>query len=83
MQRCKEVTRLYASDDIRSAPWRTRLGVRIHLMLCRHCRRYVRELGRIGEAVRDLVKDTSEHAGRNDALARRVLRESGGSSGQS
>lgn len=58
MLRCREVTRLHASDELASAPWRTRLGVRLHLMLCRHCRRYVRELARIGEAARALYRDS-------------------------
>lgn len=73
MLRCNEVTRLCASEDIRDAPWRTRVAVRIHLMMCRHCRRYVRELARIGEAVRALGRDEAEETVRNEALLRRVL----------
>lgn len=81
MLRCKEVTRLHASDEIRSASWRTRLGVRMHLMLCRHCRRYVRELGRIGDAVRDLYRDAPGAPDRDEALLRRVLPQSDQTSG--
>lgn len=81
MLRWKEVTRLLASDDIDSPSFGTRLAVRMHLMLCRHCRRYKRELARIGDAVRDLAKDAPEDPSRTDALVRRILRESGGSSG--
>lgn len=77
MLRCREVTRLYATDEIRSASWKTRIGVRVHLMLCRHCRRYVRELARIGDAVRSLVHDVADAPDQDDALVRRVLRGSG------
>jgi anti-sigma factor RsiW len=73
MLRCKEVTRLCASDEIRSAPLMTRLGVRVHLMMCRHCRRYVRELARIGDAVRALYRDQAEAPERDEAIVRRVL----------
>lgn len=76
MLRCKEVTRLHASDEIRSAPLITRLGVSLHLMMCRHCRRYVRELDRISEAVRDLYHGAVD-AREQEEIVRRVLRESG------
>jgi len=78
MLRCKEVTRLCASDDIRSASFKTRVAVRMHLALCRHCRRYVRELSRIGAAVRDLYEAASEGPDHADALVRRVLGQSDG-----
>jgi hypothetical protein len=76
MLRCNEVTRLCASEDVRDASWRTRIAVRLHLMMCRHCRRYVRELSRIGAAARALVRDEAEEAERNEDLIRRVLPES-------
>lgn len=73
---CKEVTRLHASDEIRMAPLRTRLRVRMHLMLCRHCRRYVRELARIGAVARELIRSAADDPDRDEALIRRVLSES-------
>lgn len=76
MLRCKEVTRLCASEDIRGAPWTTRFAVRMHLMMCRHCRRYVRELARIGAAARALMRDETGDEARNEALLRRVLPDS-------
>ena len=77
MLRCKDVTRLCASDEIRTAPSMTRLGVRMHLMLCRHCRRYARELTRIAAAARALYRDAADTRERDEAMVRRVLRESG------
>lgn len=73
MLRCREVTRLYASEEVLAAPLRVRLAAWLHLRLCRHCRRYVRELARIGQAVRDLYHDVEDHADRDEALIRRVL----------
>ncbi|MEJ2203285.1 MAG: anti-sigma factor [Gemmatimonadota bacterium] len=78
MLRCKEVTRLCASEEILVAPLRVRLGVWMHLKLCRHCRRYVRELARIGQAVRDLYHDVEGQPDRDEALIRRVLSDGGG-----
>lgn len=54
MLRCKEVTRRIASGEFASAAWRERLTVRLHLFMCRHCRRYAAQLGAIGAAARNL-----------------------------
>jgi hypothetical protein len=75
MLRCNEVTRLCASEDIRGAPWRTRIAVRLHLVMCRNCRRYVRELARIGAAARALLRDDADEVDQNEDLIRRVLSE--------
>ncbi len=73
MLRCREVSRLYASGEIRDAPVRVRLGVWLHLKMCRHCRRYVRELARIGRSVRDLYHAIEDQPDRNEAMVRRAL----------
>ncbi len=57
MLTCKEVTAAVASDDLLRRPWRERLGVRLHLLMCRHCRRYAAQLAAIGTAVRRLYRD--------------------------
>ena len=52
MLSCKEVTRLYASEALGSAPLLRRLKVRFHVLMCTHCKRYVSELRLIGAAAR-------------------------------
>ena len=78
MLRCDEVTRLCASEDLRRAPLVKRIAVRIHLLMCRSCRRYVRELAVIGRAVRSLAGDEADQAERNEALLRRLLPDATG-----
>ncbi len=56
MLSCKEVTWLCASEELRRAPLARRLAVRLHLMMCTHCRRYVRQLRLIGMAAREEVR---------------------------
>jgi len=73
MLSCREVTRLCASEDARDASVWTRLGIRLHLAMCRHCRRYVRELARIGAAVREIYGEREGDLDRYDALVQRVL----------
>ncbi len=44
MLTCKEVTHLVSQSLDRQMPFRTRVGVRMHLAMCRFCRRYRRQL---------------------------------------
>lgn len=60
MLSCNEVTRLLSSEAVRTAPLGQRLAVRFHLLMCQHCRRYVRELAAIGRAARQVLKVPGE-----------------------
>lgn len=73
MLRCNEVTQLWASEAIHGASLRKRVALRIHLMMCRSCQRYVHELKAIGDAVRDMSRTDPEEHERMEALVRRVL----------
>lgn len=73
MLRCNEVTRLHASEEIQGAPWRTRIAVRLHLLMCRSCRRYVKELAAIGHATRRLTHMGQETPEQIESLLRRVF----------
>lgn len=75
MLHCNEVTRLYSTDEIRRASLRTWVAVRIHLMMCRFCRRYVRELTVIGETVRRVTRSAPEDPEQLDRLVHRMLQD--------
>ncbi len=53
MPSCKEVARLIASEELADAGRSKRALVRIHLLMCRDCRRYAAELRAIGAAAQD------------------------------
>ncbi len=53
MPSCKEVARLIASEELADAGRSKRALVRIHLLMCRHCRRYAAQLRAIGAAAQD------------------------------
>lgn len=46
---CREVARLVLSDEIHELSGGRRLQVRVHLLMCRHCRRLLRQLETIRE----------------------------------
>ena len=73
MLRCNEVTRLYASEEIRLASWQKRLAAFLHLMICRSCQRYVRELRSIGEAVRKAAEENPIDEEHLESLVRRAV----------
>ena len=56
MMKCKELTRLVASDGLAEATWSKRMAVRFHLLMCRHCRLYTVQLKALGRAARSLFK---------------------------
>jgi NMD protein affecting ribosome stability and mRNA decay len=59
---CREVVELVGTDRLASATIRERIGVRLHLLMCRHCRAYVRSLRRIAETARRLAAAVSPAA---------------------
>ena len=62
MLSCKDVTRLISESMDTSLPLGERIGVRIHLLICRFCARDKRQLLLIRETLRRLVaaEDRSE-----------------------
>lgn len=75
MLSCKEITRLCASEDIRRASLARRAAVRLHLLMCRHCRRYVRELSAIGVASRRVFAKPIVYLSTRSALEERLIAE--------
>jgi len=73
MLKCREVTRLVASDEIGRAGILRRLELRLHLMMCHRCRAYVREIGLMGSIARRLWGEEEEEAERTASMEQRVL----------
>ena len=53
MLKCHEVMLKVSSDEFREAKWPARAGLRFHLMMCRHCRAYAKQLQAIGKLARN------------------------------
>lgn len=71
MLKCNEVSRSIASDGVGAADWRRRLAVKVHLLMCRHCRRYAHQMQEIGDAAKQVF-----HSGSPDQESRDRLRDS-------
>lgn len=73
MLTCKEASRAIASEEVANTHWRKRLAVRLHLLVCRHCRRYARQVRAIGEAARELFRDSPTDPGSRERLRDSIL----------
>ena len=70
---CKEVIRKIASDEVADAPFLQRLVVRLHLLMCRYCRRYAKQLRTIGALTRKAWCLGDEDRGEVDRLKKNIL----------
>jgi hypothetical protein len=70
---CREVSRAVAADELERAGLWQRLGVRLHLLMCGHCRRYAAQLRAIGETTRELFRGETEDRGRIERLRQVIL----------
>ena len=67
MLTCKEVAKTIAQDESGRVGWTRNLAVRLHLLMCQHCRRYAAQIQAIGTSVRSLLR---EHSDDSKAVAR-------------
>jgi hypothetical protein len=62
MLKCRDVEQMIGNDSIRNAGFAERFAVRLHLMMCRHCRAYARQIRAIGDAARGLLNRPEDAA---------------------
>ncbi len=74
MMSCREAAELVASDGLEGAGWGRRLGVRLHLLMCRHCRRYARQLRAIGACAKERWGSQAEDPATLQRLERSILK---------
>ena len=73
MPNCRELTRMLASDELVEAGWSQRLRGRVHLLMCRHCRRYATQIRALGSGARRRWGAEAKDAERLARLESRIL----------
>ncbi len=76
MLTCKDVAKAVAQDELDTGPWRRRLALRFHLLMCRHCRRYAAQIRAIGAAVRSLIRAQGENPKTLERIKKTILSHS-------
>jgi len=59
MLKCKDLSKLVASDGIEEFGFMQRMEIKFHLFMCRHCRNYVAQIRSIGQGARDLAAEAA------------------------
>ena len=72
MLTCKEVARLVAEDELGASRW-DRAGLRLHLLMCRFCRRYKAQLRAVGDVFREQLATASEDPSNLVRLERAIM----------
>ena len=69
---CREVASRLAHGEFEGASWRARLILRVHLFMCRHCRRFAGQMRLVSEGLRTAWKGNPSGE-RLNAARRRIL----------
>jgi anti-sigma factor RsiW len=59
MLRCSEIVRLTSTDEYLTAGILKRLQIWLHLAMCEHCSKYVKQLRALAAAVRRTAEEVS------------------------
>ena len=73
MVNCRDVARFLASGEQTDAGGRRNLAIRVHLLWCRHCRRYASQLELIGLASKIAMQPGPEELELKVRLERTLL----------
>jgi hypothetical protein len=60
MLTCKEVSKLVSESLEQGVPWRKRIGMQIHLMMCEYCSRFKRQMLFLRRLSRLMPEDPAE-----------------------
>ncbi len=74
MLKCREVEQRIGSGEIAGAGLMERFAVRFHLMMCRHCRAYARQIRAIGEAAHEVFGSSLEDPKALSDLKDRIIK---------
>jgi len=78
MMSCKDVHELVSSEAQAEAGLRRRIGLRLHLFMCKHCRAYVGQIRAIGDGARKLFREGPWDRDALDRLQADILRRAAG-----
>ncbi len=80
MLNCRDVARSLASGEQADGGRRPSLAIRLHLLWCRHCRRYASQLALLGRATKKTMQHGPEELELKRRLEKTLLGGDGGSS---
>lgn len=77
MINCRNVAKLLGTEELGDRPFWVRLRVKLHLAMCRHCRRLAWQLRQLGAAARGIRESFDAEKRGKDDLEDRLCRKLG------
>ena len=77
MLNCRELSYLVSSGELDEAHGWKRLSARLHLVMCRYCRRYESQVLQVNAAARASLRSVQPTVDALERLERRILHRSG------
>ncbi len=69
---CKKVAKLLMSDELQAQTWWKRMGVRLHLAMCKFCSRLARQIEQLRAGVRQMSDPDKADPTLEERLIRRL-----------
>ncbi|MCK9997027.1 MAG: hypothetical protein KAH56_12210 [Candidatus Krumholzibacteria bacterium] len=57
MLKCRDLTKLIASDEIEDLGFMKRVEIQFHLFMCKHCRQYMGQIRSIGQGAKKMAAE--------------------------
>ena len=73
MLKCRDISGLVASGTLEHVGWMKKLEIKLHLMMCGHCARYLAQIRAIGQGARFLIRGQEADAGQLRRMEQEVL----------
>ncbi len=73
MLKCRELSTLVATDELENVGWMRRMEIRMHLLMCGHCRRYLQQIRAIGRGSRDLAGEREAGSDQIERMEEHIL----------
>ena len=73
MLMCKDVHHLVASGDVAELGWMRKIELKLHLLMCQHCRRYVEQMAAMGRGFRALVRGRQAEPEQLNRLEKQIV----------
>lgn len=79
MLSCKQVATALSSGELEGAGPHHRLSIWFHLVICKYCRAYARQIRALGDATKRLLGSESTRSEELERLEERLVERCGGS----
>jgi len=75
MLKCREVSKLVATDAVGELGFMRRLELRMHVLMCRHCHRYLQQIRTLGQGARELADRDASSPERLQEIEEEILEQ--------